>query len=186
MNVRPLSGPFRSDLSARVKSLRSRQGEIHERCAPPRGALGGRVGRAPALGLVCRSPCHTGARHGRFPPWTAVRPGTRVVSSRPDGHPSGRSPLRPTAWPDVFLWSSAVVPSIRVGRGVRMTNDPVQPYARPRRRPPWCPLAPFSRPSQGVRLGRLSGQVSEWVSSRRLKERPSRPPVVPDRRGRAG
>jgi hypothetical protein len=52
-------------------------------------------------------------------------------------------------------------------------------------RPPWCPLAPSSRPSQGVHPGRLSGRVSEWCPA--VGSGASiRPPVVPGGRRRAG
>jgi Tetratricopeptide repeat len=60
----------------------------------------------------------------------------------------------------------------------RRPQERVRPCGRPSGgRPPGCPLAPPSRPSQGVHLGRLSGRVSEWVSGRRLGVG-IRPPVV--------
>jgi hypothetical protein len=100
---------------------------------------------------------------------TGRRPGTRVVSSRP-----GLTPKRTvTAAADRIGGlgrSSFVVP----GQPARM-DDCRRPEERASGRavgrggrPPWCPLAPSSRPSQGVHPGRRSGRVSEWVSSRPL------------------
>jgi hypothetical protein len=121
-----------------------------------------------------RPPSHTGGRDGRSRPGrldTARVPG-RTAQGRT---PSGRSPPQPTVWgTESFVisysqanphgWTTADdqrnASGHAVGRGGR---------------PPWCPLVPSSRPSQGVHLGRLSGRVSEWVSSRRFRS------VHPDR-----
>jgi hypothetical protein len=66
-----------------------------------------------------------------LPPWTAVRPGIRVVSSRPGGHPSGRSPPRRTLWPDWVVHHSYSRPTRTDGRlqATRGTRPAVRPAA---------------------------------------------------------
>jgi hypothetical protein len=103
---------------------------------------------------------HPGRRSGRVSEWCpAVQADTQA-----DGHRHARlsgqtrvvrhsyDPANPHRWTTAGDQRNAS--GRAVGRGGR---------------PPWCPLAPSSRPSQSVHRGRRSGRVSRWVSGRRLE-----------------
>jgi hypothetical protein len=123
--------------------------------------------------------------------------GRRPLASTPDmpsapsdhpaqgGHPSGRSPPQPTVWADWVVrhsyspanphrWTTAddqrTRPAMGVGRGSR---------------PPWCPLAPSSRPS---RVSTLDGCPAGCpIACPAVRSGASiRPPVAPGRGRRAG
>ena len=68
----------------------------------------------------------------RWTPWLGLLDGT-------SGHQGGRPP-RPTAWPDAFLWSSAVVHPCGLAEEYEMTNDSVpHTVGRGGDRPLGCP-----------------------------------------------
>jgi hypothetical protein len=104
-----------------------------------------------------------------LPSWTAGHLLEQPAGPRKGGHPSGRSPPQPTVWGTesfVISYSSANPHGWTTADDQRNASGHAVGRGG---RPPWCPLVPSSRPSQGVHLGRLSGRVSEWVSGRRFR-----------------
>ena len=138
------------------------------------------------------------SRHDRrsgwtLPPWTAGHPLGHPPGppSKMDtllglldgasGHQDGRPP-RPTPWPDARPLVVCSRPSLRVGRGARMTNDPVRLCGRPRR-PSARVSALGGGPRPGIRVGVQPSRAGASIPTamvrvmvkRLARQSPSRP-----------